>query len=59
MAVNDERKALDKLSEAMGRLRSGGRLPSPPAEIPPAAAASESTTQPDQAPPGPTPPPSP
>ena len=55
MGVIEQRKALDKLSEAMGRLRTGGRLPSPPAELPPPEAASPSLTQPEQAPPGPTP----
>jgi len=59
MSAIDELKNLDKLSQAMGRLRGGGRLPSPPAELPPPEAASPSLTQPEQAPPGPTPPPSP
>ena len=59
MSVVEQRKALDKLSEAMGRLRSGGRLPSPPAELPPPEAPPPAALQPAQAPPGPTPPPSP
>ena len=59
MSAIDELKALNKLSESMGRLRSGGRLPSPPAELPPGEAPPPAPAQPAQLLPGPTPPPSP
>ena len=59
MSVIEQRKALDKLSEAMGRLRSGGRLPSPPAELPPPEAPPPGPRENALAQPGPTPPPSP
>ena len=59
MSAIDELKALNKLSESMGRLRTGGRLPSPPAELPPPEASPPEPPQPAQPPPGPTPPPPP
>lgn len=52
MGAIDERKALERLSQAWRRLITGGKPPSPPAVAPPASPSPETPPQSPQEAPG-------